>query len=771
VNGGPTGGQVIQVQALRNGANQPPVVLAPLPANSWRQDTVSMAALGVANVTDFDGFWLQVQNAGLAPTFYVDDISLLASVNPPTLAITSPSVWTYYLAPATISLAAGIITNNGHTINMVQFFNGTTLLAQDTAPPYTYNWTNVPVGDYTVKARVLFDQGGATPGSNDSATVSLRVATNVLVSLGVNASQNRRAISPLIYGVAFATSSQVSDLNAPLNRSGGNSETRYNWLINAHNHAADWYFESLKDSSATPAASADQHVADSKNGGAQPMLTIPMLGWVPKLGPARAPLASYATTNYGAQTGTDPYLAIAGNGISVTNSTPITWNNPNDANFATNSSFQQAFVQHLTNRWLLSTNGGVQYYLMDNEHTLWYSTHRDVHPVGPTMQEIRDKFFDYAGMVKAIDPNALVLGPEEWGWPGYLYSGYDWQWAGAHNDYTTSHFPDRGTNGGWDYGPWLLDQIRQHDTNTNQRLLDFFTYHIYPQGANESGNDVSAATQLGRNRSTRALWDTNYVDASWINSIIRLIPRMRGWVASYYPGTKTGITEYNWGAEGHINGATAQADILGIFGREGLDLATRWTTPDASTPTYKAMKLYRNYDGSQSGFGDISVSATGPNPDNVSTFAATRSSDGALTVVIVNKQLFAVAVTTITLTNFLPSGPVQVWQLNPGNAITRLSDINLAGNSLSNSFAPQSVTLLVVPPGGPPQLRAGSLSVGNSFDLWLDGVAGQRYVIQGTADFQSWATLQTNTPASNSIHIFLPPSAADYRFYRAQWAP
>src|SRR4051812_45099862 len=30
VNGGPTGGQVIQVQALRNGAYQPPVVLAPL---------------------------------------------------------------------------------------------------------------------------------------------------------------------------------------------------------------------------------------------------------------------------------------------------------------------------------------------------------------------------------------------------------------------------------------------------------------------------------------------------------------------------------------------------------------------------------------------------------------------------------------------------------------------------------------------------------------------------------------------------------------------
>ena len=37
-------------------------------------------------------------------------------------------------------------------------------------------------------------------------------------------------------------------------------------------------------------------------------------------------------------------------------------------------------------------------------------------------------------MVKSNDPNALVCGPEEWGWPGYLYSGYDQQWAGQHGD-------------------------------------------------------------------------------------------------------------------------------------------------------------------------------------------------------------------------------------------------------------------------------------------------------------------------------------------------
>ena len=58
---------------------------------------------------------------------------------------------------------------------------------------------------------------------------------------------------------------------------------------------------------------------------------------------------------------------------------------------------------------------------------------------------------------------------------------------------------------------------------------------------------------------------------------------MKSWIAANYPGTKTAITEYNWGAQEHISGAVAQADILGIFGREGLDVGTVWGPPDSKT--------------------------------------------------------------------------------------------------------------------------------------------------------------------------------------------
>ncbi len=599
--------------------------------------------------------------------------------------------------------------------------------------------------------------------------------TNAPVTITVNAQLNRHPISPQIYGTAFATSNQLQDLNFTMNRSGGNAETSYNWQLNAHNHAADWYFESIDDGNATPGETADAFVANSKNGGAQAMITIPMIGWAPILGPGRGKLASYSITKYGPQTGNDwQWMPDAGNGIGTNSTTQTTWlittNNPNDANTPVNSAFQQGYVQHLMNTWGASTNGGVGIYLMDNEHSLWQSTHQDMHPVGPTMQEISGKILDYASMVKSNDPNALVCGPEEWGWPGYFYSGYDQQWSGAHNDYNPADYPDRTANGGMDYMPWLLNQLYQQDTNTGVRLLDYFTLHCYPQEGSVGTSATDAATVLLRNSSTRQFWDTNYVDPSWINSIIMLIPRMKNWVTSYYPGTKIGVTEYNWGAEPDISGATAQADILGIFGREGLDLATRWTTPATNTPTYLAMKIYRNYDGSKSTFGDTSVSATGPDPDYISTFAATRSTDGALTIMAINKQIGSNAPVSIVLNNFMPAGVAHVWQLTSANIITNLSDLNFTGGTFSNTLPAQSVTLFVLPPGTPPGLQSAAMISASSFNFWLNGQTNQHYAILSSTNLLNWQALQTNTLASGPAQI-VKPTTNTAMFYRAQWLP
>jgi PKD repeat protein len=525
-------------------------------------------------------------------------------------------------------------------------------------------------------------------------------AQNAAVTVSVDANAGRHAIDPRIYGVAFATPAQLADLNAPINRSGGNATSSYNWQQNASNRGFDWYFESIPEASATQGEAGDTFIANARGAGAEPMLTIPMLDWVAKLGANRAKLAAFSQAKYGAQTGNDAqWMPDAGNGVLKSTGKDITNNDPNDANTPAGVAFQQGWVSHLLGRWGTAANGGLKYYLLDNEHSLWQSTHREVKQTGATMDEIRQKMIDYGAMVKTADPSATVVGPEEWGWSGYFWSGYDQQYAAANN---WCCYPDRAAHGGMAYMPWLLDQLRAYEIQTGKRVLDVFSLHYYPQGG-EFGNDTSTAMQQLRNRSTRSLWDPNYTDVTWINDKVQLIPRMKGWVNSYYPGLKVAITEYNWGAEGHINGATTQADIYGIFGREGLDIGARWTTPDAATPTYKAMKLFRNYDGAKSGFGDTSVAATVPNPDDLSAFAAVRGSDGAMTVMVVSKVLSGNTPVTVNLANFANAGSAQVWQLTSGNTINHPANVALNGNSLVASVPAQSVTLYVIA-GGMPNL-------------------------------------------------------------------
>jgi hypothetical protein len=226
--------------------------------------------------------------------------------------------------------------------------------------------------------------------------------------------------------------------------------------------------------------------------------------------------------------------------------------------------------------------------------------------------------------------------------------------------------------------------------------------HFYPQGGEFADTQGvaqanSSAIELTRNRSTRDLWDTTYKDPTWINSVVALIPLMRQWVDRYYiPGTPLALTEYSWGGDTTMNGATAQADVLGIFGREGLDIATRWGTLNPDMPVYKAIKLYRNYDGQGSGFGTTSIADTQPDPDQVSSFAALRDHDRVMTVVVVNKQLDRPADVTVAINNFdVSRAKAETWQLMD-NAISRLGDTDYASSQLHMTLPPKTVTLLIL---------------------------------------------------------------------------
>ena len=526
-----------------------------------------------------------------------------------------------------------------------------------------------------------------------SVVMAMFLATSAsagTVNVTIDTTANRHAINPDIYGVAFASADQLRALNAPLNRMGGNATSTYNWKLNATNLGQDWYFESYPGDSATPGGDADDFVSLSKSANATPMLTVPLVGWVAKLGAQRSILPSFSIAKYGAQCDADYWDPDAGDGIEPDCSTDVTGNDPNDSLVPDSPAKEQKWIHHLIETWGKSWKGGIAYYLMDNEPSIWFATHRDAHPVGPHADEYRDKVLAESAAIKAADSHAMIVAPEEWGWEAFFYSGYDQQYAAEHG---YCCWPDHdGEQGGMDYIPWLLSQWKNAG-----HPVDMLSVHFYPQ-AGEDSDDVSTQMQLLRNRSTRQLWDPNYVSESWIDDKVELIPRLKGWIAdNYYAGTPVAITEYNWGAENHINGATTQADIYGIFGREGLDMATRWTVPDASTPTFKAMQMYRNYDGAGSGFGDVSVLASVPEPDELSAFAALRSADGTLTVMVINKDLNNAATVKLKLGHFAKSGTAQVWRLSASNAIQRLADLSWSKHILSDTAPAQSITLYVLP--------------------------------------------------------------------------
>jgi hypothetical protein len=168
-------------------------------------------------------------------------------------------------------------------------------------------------------------------------------------------------------------------------------------------------------------------------------------------------------------------------------------------------------------------------------------------------------------------------------------------------------------------------------------------------------------------------------------------------VEAYYPGTKLAISEYNWGALDHINGALTQADVLGIFGREQLDLATLWEPPSANQPGAFAFRMYRNYDGAGNQFGNTSVQAVSSDQGQLAIYAARRSSDGALTLMIINKTGGDLT-SEVALANFTPQPMAQVFRYSAANlnAIVQEAEQPVTNDGFTATFPANSMTLVVL---------------------------------------------------------------------------
>jgi mannan endo-1,4-beta-mannosidase len=327
---------------------------------------------------------------------------------------------------------------------------------------------------------------------------------------------------------------------------------------------------------------------------------------------------------------------------------------------------------------------GVKGYSVDNEPSLWPSTHPRIHPDSTRCAELIAKVAATARAVKSIDPSAEVFGGVFYGFGGY----YQLQWAPDWNRY--SRFEN--------FAAALLANLRDSSTAAGRRLLDVLDMHWYPDLYTPIINEnIDSTTVMNRVQAPRSLWDSSYVENGWIGQYFHpqsaaILNKTQRIIAQQYPGTKLAVTEFNYGGTTDISGAVAMADVLGIFGDTGVYLASLWG--DMTGYVASAYRIYRNYDGSGDTYGDRRVRAVSTDNTNSAIHAATVSGDpGILHIIALNRNLHRTINAQFVITSGTQFTSGGVFALQSGStAIRALPTLSvIQGNQFSFSLAPMSV--------------------------------------------------------------------------------
>jgi len=724
INGGSAGGQELQVQGTLNSNPIVAYTLPALAANTWQQVTVPLAGLGVANITEFDGFWIQDRSGTTQGVYYVDDISLVSKpqsvASMGIYADTLTNSWTNQSWATVNLLGTGTVHGGIYSISVtgkaaydalylhhpaltaplyqtISFWinggtsggqqleiSGTQSGANQTAfnlPTLAKNtWTHiiVPLTSLGISVRGDFDgfwiadRAGVVEPTYyvDDITLSTTPAVNPGVTIGVDAT-TVTPISPLIYGV---NSTDFSGMGRGFGftRSGGNRLSAYNWENNASNAGSDYLYENdgLMGTTNVAGWAMQTFVQAAIGGGAVPLVTVPTVGYVA------------ADKNGGGDIRNTPnYLTVRlkQEVAAKPGGKYVYPPNPNDY-FV----YQDEFVNYI------KQFGTAQYPIMfqlDNEPDLWSSTHAEVHPNPVTYAELLSNNTTYATAIKKVAPNSQVFGPSNYGWEGYRTL----QGASDAN--------------GRDFLSFYLHGMSQAGVTAKKRLLDVLDLHWYPEATGDGFRIVTDADSLGlssaRIQAPRSLWDSTYVENSWIaqslgGNAINLLPDTFGRINTNYPGTKLSFTEYNYGGSNAPSGAIAQADVLGIFGRYGVYAAANWGIGSSDLAMLAGYKAFINYDRAGSRFAANEVKVSGETASQNSVYASVdRATPTLMTLVVINKTTNTTPF-TINITKFAPNS-AKAYTVSDGNFTTPIATaVSLNGSQAVLNAPPLSITTVVL---------------------------------------------------------------------------
>lgn len=465
-------------------------------------------------------------------------------------------------------------------------------------------------------------KGTSEPGGKPpvDTTTTTPPTNNIKVDVLIRPDEERSPVSPLIYG----SNQDYSGLSWTIRRYGGNRTTGYNWENNYSSAGSDWQQSSddwLVSNDHIPNGRIPGVVLTTFHDrslamGAASIVTLQMAGYV---------AADAKGTVTQAETAPSPrWVRVVPKKAGPLLTTPDTTDG-----VVCMDELVNLFVQKYGNA---TSSRGVRWYSLDNEPALWPSTHPRIHPQKTGAKELVDRSVALASAVKAVDPGAGIVGPVLYGMGAYLTFQDAPDWTTVKGSYR------------W-FIDWYLSQMKQAETTGGRRLLDALDVHWYPEalGDHRIVDDAVNTTKddEARMQAPRTLWDSTYRENSWIaqwsSQYLPLLPTLKTSIDRYYPGTKLAITEYDYGAGDRISGGLAQADVLGAFGRYGVDVATLWGIQQSDAYAAAAFRLYRDYDGRGGQYGTTSVRANTADVANTSVWAATDDA-GALHVILINKS-------------------------------------------------------------------------------------------------------------------------------------
>ena len=487
------------------------------------------------------------------------------------------------------------------------------------------------------------------------------------INIDVNTNENRKSISPYIYGTNQAITGKE---NFTVNRYGGNRWTGYNWENNGSNAGEDYlnHSDEFLGGGTTPCGAITNRRDGDIQAGMASIFTVPMAGYV-----AHDKDGTVAENEAAPSSRWDTLIYEKGSTFTKT------------PNLADGKVYADEMVNFLVEKYGEgSPTNGLLGYELDNEPGLWPSTHPRIHPNQPTCVELTDKSGDLAKAIRAVDNSAEIFGPVFYGFGGMVTFQNATDWKTVSNGKGYNWFVD-----------YYLDRMKKFSDESGKKLLDVLDIHWYSEAKGDNRiTSTNATTQKDREarvQAPRTLWDSTYEEDSWIGlygkNQLPLLPKMHESIDKWYSGTKIAVTEWNYGGVNDISGGIAAADVLGIFGKYAVYLASYWNMSGTTNNDYMsaAYKIYRNFDGKNGTFGETSVESSTDDIVNSSIYSAVDSSENNnLHLILINKKFTESMNATINIAGSINYEMVSVWGFN--STSSNIKQLPISNGTIGNSF-------------------------------------------------------------------------------------